>query len=81
MPVAGIIGSGIAGIACSLRLKKMGYEVHVFEANDYAGGKMDNLKLGDYRFDMGPSLFTLPYLVDELFHLFNINPATSVSSR
>ena len=74
MATIGIIGSGIAGIASSLRLRKMGYEVHVFEANGFPGGKMDSLQLGEYRFDMGPSLFTLPNLVDELFQLYGVDP-------
>jgi len=30
-----IIGSGIAGIATSLRLKALGYDVKVFESNEY----------------------------------------------
>jgi phytoene desaturase len=71
---ARIIGSGIAGIASAIRLANKGYNVSVFEANPYAGGKLTTLQLGDYRFDAGPSLFTLPYLVDELFELSGKNP-------
>ena len=33
----GIIGSGVSGLSASIRLSNMGYEVHVFEANDYPG--------------------------------------------
>jgi len=69
-----IVGSGIAGIASALRLKSKGYHVTVFEANSYLGGKLTNLQLGKYRFDAGPSLFTMPHFVDELFLLFNKNP-------
>ena len=71
---AGIIGSGIAGLSASIRLLNMGYEVYVFEANAYPGGKLTSFKLGNYRFDAGPPLFTMPQYVDELFHLFNENP-------
>ncbi len=70
----GIIGSGIAGLSASIRLSNMGYRVFVFEANGYPGGKLTSFKLGDYRFDAGPPLFTMPQYVDELFHLFNENP-------
>ena len=70
----GIIGSGISGISASIRLSNMGYDVHVFEANEYPGGKLSSFKLGDYRFDAGPPLFTMPEYVDELFHLSNENP-------
>jgi phytoene desaturase len=69
-----IIGSGIAGLAASLRLRAKGYEVQVFEANAYPGGKIHNLESAGYRFDTGPSLFTMPHFVDELFELFNDIP-------
>lgn len=69
-----VVGSGIAGIASALRLKAKGYHVTVFETNSYLGGKLTNLQLGKYRFDAGPSLFTMPHFVDELFLLFNQNP-------
>lgn len=75
MPSAIIIGAGIAGIATSLRLRASGYEVQVFEANEYPGGKLHAFRLGGYRFDAGPSLFTLPELVTELFGLFGDEPA------
>ena len=71
MASAIIIGSGIAGIAAALRLRAAGYDVSVFEANHYPGGKLHAFELGAYRFDAGPSLFTMPELVTELFELFN----------
>ena len=70
-----IIGSGIAGISASIRLRLKGYEVDVFEANDYPGGKLHSFELGDYRFDGGPSLFTMPHFVEELFELAGRNPS------
>ncbi|MCA8832962.1 1-hydroxycarotenoid 3,4-desaturase CrtD [Hymenobacter pini] len=73
-PVA-IIGAGIAGIATAVRLATQGHRVTVFEAQESFGGKMHQLELpGGYRFDGGPSLFTLPHLVDELFQLAGRNP-------
>lgn len=64
-----VVGSGIAGIATAIRLVNKGYEVHVYETNSYPGGKLTNLKLGNYRFDAGPSLFTMPQYVEKLFEL------------
>ncbi len=64
-----VVGSGIAGLASAIRLAKRGYIVSVFEANVYPGGKLTEIKLGDYRFDAGPSLFTLPENIEELFEL------------
>ncbi len=81
MKTAAVIGAGIAGIASAIRLAVKGYAVDVFEANAYPGGKLSTFDLeapdgrGVYRFDAGPSLFTMPHLVDELFQLAGKNPA------
>lgn len=69
-----IIGSGIGGIATALRLNALGYKVSVFENNNYPGGKLSSFKLGEYRFDAGPSLLTMPHYIDELFQLYDENP-------
>jgi phytoene desaturase len=74
MPKAIVIGSGIAGIATAIRLRVQGYDVSVFEANSYPGGKLSQIEKDGFRFDAGPSLFTLPAYVDELFTLAQKNP-------
>ena len=61
-----IIGSGIAGIACALRLSELGFKVKVFEKNNRPGGKISDKSARDYRFDTGPSLLTMPELINEL---------------
>ena len=71
-----VIGTGIAGLASTLRLIKKGYEVKAFESNDHVGGKINSLSSKGYRWDMGPSLFTMPHYVEELFELFGENPKT-----
>ena len=69
-----VIGAGIAGIATSIRLAKKGYAVEVYEANAYPGGKLSAFTSKGYRFDAGPSLFTMPQYVDALFHLCDEDP-------
>jgi phytoene desaturase len=69
-----IIGSGVGGLATALRLKAQGLDVVVFENNSYPGGKLSSFNLGQYRFDAGPSLLTMPHYIDELFELFNESP-------
>ena len=76
MPKAIVIGAGIAGIAASLRLKAQGFEVEVHEANPYTGGKLHAISQDGYRFDLGPSLFTMPQFVEELFALFGEDVTT-----
>lgn len=68
-----VIGSGIAGIAAAIRLKAQGFEVDVFESNDYPGGKLHAFTQDGFRFDAGPSLFTMPHFVEELFELSGEN--------
>jgi phytoene desaturase len=70
-----VIGSGIAGLASAIRLAAKGYNVAIYEANSYPGGKLTTVQLEQYRFDAGPSLFTLPNLVEELFQIAHKNPA------
>lgn len=65
-----VIGSGIAGLASALRIRKKGYEVQVYEAGPEPGGKLAQLESNGFRWDMGPSLFTMPDLVTELHDLF-----------
>jgi phytoene desaturase len=65
----GIIGAGIGGLALSIRLANLGFKVTVFEKNSYPGGKLSELSLNGFRFDKGPSLFTMPSLIDELTSL------------
>lgn len=66
---AAVIGSGVGGLAISIRLALKGYKVTVYEKNDRSGGKIAEIKSRGYRFDTGPSLLTLPELTDELFEL------------
>ena len=65
----GVIGAGIAGLALSIRLANQGFKVTIFEKNSYPGGKLSELKINGFRFDKGPSLFTMPLLIDELNNL------------
>jgi len=68
-----VIGSGIGGLAAAVRLALQGFSVQVFEANGYAGGKLSQIEAHGYRFDAGPSLFTMPENVTDLFKLAGKN--------
>lgn len=69
-----VVGAGISGLAASIRMRNKGYKVTVFEANSFPGGKLSSESLNGYRFDMGPSVFTMPQFVDELYQMSGKNP-------
>ncbi len=64
-----IIGSGVAGLASAIRLTVQGFSVSVYEKNSYPGGKLSAFKNAGFHFDAGPSLFTQPQNIEELFEL------------
>ena len=64
-----IIGSGVAGMAAAIRLSVQGFTVTVYEKNSYPGGKLSAFKKDGFQFDAGPSLFTQPQNIEELFRL------------
>jgi len=69
-----IVGAGIAGLASAVRMAVKGHVVEVYEKEAKPGGKLSSLQVGAYRFDLGPSLFTMPQYVDELFALAGEDP-------
>ena len=76
-----IIGAGIGGIAAAIRTARLGYDVEVYEAAEGPGGKLSSFVHDGYRFDRGPSLFTMPHYVDELFELCGENPRDHFTYR
>ena len=62
-----IVGGGIGGLAVSIRLAHAGYAVRLLEKNEQVGGKLNLLVAEGYTFDTGPSLFTMPWVVRELW--------------
>ena len=69
-----IIGSGFGGIAAALRLKAKGHKVTLVEKHSDLGGRARVFKRNGFTYDGGPTVITAPYLINELFELFNKNP-------
>ena len=63
----GIIGGGLGGLASACTLAARGYEVIVFEANSWLGGKAAEHRDQGFRFDMGPTILTLPSVLRRIF--------------
>lgn len=67
VPRVAIVGAGLGGLSSAIRLAAAGYPVEVYEKQSGPGGKAFSEQLGEYRFDTGPSLFTLKPVFDRLF--------------
>ena len=67
-----IIGSGFSGLSAAAYASKMGNEVHVFEKNSSLGGRARSFKTDNgYTFDMGPSWYWMPDIIENFFQDFN----------
>ena len=62
-----VIGGGLAGLASACTLAARGYKVELFEKNDWLGGKAAILQKDGYRFDMGPTILTIPSVLARIF--------------
>ena len=73
-----VIGAGVGGLCAAIRLRSVGHDVTVFERNPMVGGKLGSLTEAGYTFDLGPTLFTMPHLFDEVFRLAGSSLASQV---
>lgn len=64
---AAVIGAGLGGLSAAVYLRNAGFSVDVFEKNSYPGGKAGSVRGNGFRFDAGPSLLTMPFILEELF--------------
>ena len=62
-----VIGAGIGGMCVAARLAKAGHKVSIYEASDRTGGKCRTEWIGNYAFDTGPSLLTIPAVYRDFF--------------
>lgn len=62
-----MIGAGPGGLAAAMLLAHRGVDVEVFEKQAVVGGRNAEVRLGDYRFDLGPTFLMMKFLLDELF--------------
>ena len=66
-----VVGAGLGGIASALRARALGHQVTVVDKLNSLGGRAQGFKQGGYHHDAGPTVLTAPFLVDELFELFD----------
>ncbi|MCE9531861.1 MAG: phytoene desaturase [Planctomycetes bacterium] len=63
----GIIGGGLGGLATACVLAARGHQVTLFEKSAWLGGKAAILEESGYRFDMGPTILTIPSVLRRIF--------------
>ncbi|HMP04150.1 MAG TPA: phytoene desaturase family protein [Gemmatales bacterium] len=63
----GVVGGGLGGLAAACTLAARGYDVFLCERNDWLGGKAAVLETDGFRFDMGPTILTLPSVLKRIF--------------
>jgi len=62
-----VIGAGLGGLAAALRLQRLGHDVVVLEGRERPGGRAYQLRDGGFTWDTGPSLITMPWVLEETF--------------
>ena len=62
-----VIGGGLGGLAAAAVASARGHQVTLYEKNDWLGGKAAVLEEGGFRFDMGPTILTVPAVLDRIF--------------
>ena len=67
----GVIGGGLAGLAAACTLAARGHKVTLLEKNEWVGGKAAVLHQDGFRFDMGPTILTLPSVLHRIFREAN----------
>jgi phytoene desaturase len=82
-----VVGAGLGGIATALRLANKGYSVTILEKNDKPGGRLNQIEKDGFKFDTGPSFFSMSYEFEQFakesnielgFKYFSLDPLYTV---
>jgi phytoene desaturase len=76
-----VIGAGLGGLAAALRLQGSGCEVTVLEQREAPGGRASRLRTGGFTWDTGPSLITMPWVLEEAFAAGGLDLHSEVALR
>jgi len=80
-PVAAIIGAGFGGLAAGIRLGAKGYRVIMLDRLDMVGGRASAIHRDGFRFDLGPTIVTVPQVFEDLWSLAGRRLADDVDLR
>lgn len=76
-----VIGAGLGGLAVALRLQSLGFDVEVLERRDAPGGRASRLATDGFTWDTGPSLITMPWVLEQTFAAGGLDLAREVTLR
>src|SRR4051812_2337617 len=77
----GVVGGGLAGLAAACTLAARGHKVILFDKNPWLGGKAAVLREQGFRFDMGPTILTVPGVLARIFREAGRNMADYLGLR
>jgi phytoene desaturase len=61
-----VVGAGLGGLAAAIRCAAAGYQTTLLDARDQVGGKLNIIRDQGFVWDIGPSLLTMPWVIDDL---------------
>ena len=76
-----VIGAGLGGLALALRLQAQGCEVTVLEQRQTPGGRAAQLRTDGFTWDTGPSLITMPWVLEQTFAAGGLDLHSEVTLR
>ena len=76
-----IIGAGLGGLSAACHLAGAGHDVTVLEAADVPGGRAGSLEREGFRFDTGPTVLTMPHLIDRCFEAAGVERSSLLELR
>jgi phytoene desaturase len=80
-PLALVIGSGFGGLAAAVRMCAKGWRVQVLEKLNEPGGRARVIRVDGYTFDAGPTIITVPFLLEDLWKLAGRKLADDIELR
>lgn len=76
-----VVGAGLGGLSAACHLAGAGHDVTVLEATDAPGGRAGLVERGGYRFDTGPTVLTMPHLVERCFQAAGVDMGDMLTLR
>ncbi len=62
-----VVGAGVGGMTAAMKLAHAGWRVEVHEKSGEPGGRCGRVKLGDFTFDLGPTILLMPFVFEQTF--------------